>query len=112
VILDAEGRLPRRGVKSKESAKPLPPADGTTGPAEEDEPSAPAADWVAVDAPHRSPQPILQRVASAAPPPAAPVPDSSPASADHKLSKSERKALKKRLLEERLHRQQQTSKSW
>jgi hypothetical protein len=102
VLLDARGLLPQRAgkvrVKPRIKLKPekpaparpkvLPPSGGTA--------SAPAA---APAAPPR--QVVIEQPHSSPPPPAA------APSADHKLSKAERKALKQRLMEQRRERQSQ-----
>jgi hypothetical protein len=88
--------------------------------------------WVAVDAPHAKSQPVLKRVGpgpSPAPvaalaadpskpataPKAAPPSPHAEADADadnQKLSKADRKALKKRLIDERLQREQKKASGW
>ena len=110
VLLDAQGHLPRRPAKVKKK-KPVRKKD-----TENDDSSA-DKEWIAVDSPHASPQPVLKRVPIAAPAmTAAPVAAASSTlpttSAEHKLSKSERKALKQRLLQERLKREQQKQGNW
>ncbi len=98
VLLDARGLLPPRRRKS-----------AATGDNERTAKRSTAADdaWVAVDSPHGSPQPVLRR-ASAVVPAAAPAaaPSAAPP-AQEKLSKADRKALKRRLLEERRNRQKE-----
>jgi hypothetical protein len=85
---------------------------------EEDEESGDT--WVTVDPPHGSSQPVLKRVtpaAAAAPPPLSQkivVPGAGSASAsagtdDSKLSKADRKALKRKLLDERLKRERKAA---
>jgi hypothetical protein len=148
VILDAEGRLPRREPKKRSKApsktrwNPDSPAEtaeakdaDSDGEADSsDEPNfseEPADDdtWVAVDPPHGGPQPVLKRVAPAAPA-AAPLarkiealagnsssstPTTSASGAESnlsKLSKADRKALKKKLLDERLKREQRKASNW
>jgi hypothetical protein len=77
--------------------------------------------WVAVDPPHGGAQPVLKRVtpgeSSSAPPlaqriTAARAESSASASDDSKLSKADRKALKKKLLDERLNREQRKAGNW
>ncbi len=113
VLADARGLVPSRPKKSPPKAKKT----------DLDSESAGGDDaWVAVDSPHGSPQPVLRRasaVAAAAPAPAPssptllsssrPSPSDSP---DKKLSKADRKALKNRLIQERLKRQQQAKGAW
>ena len=110
VLLDAEGHLPRRPAKVKKK-KPVRKKE----PEKDD--SATDKEWITVDSPHASPQPVLKRVSVAAPAmtstPAAAASSPPPTpSTDHKLSKSERKALKQRLLQERLKREQQKQGNW
>jgi hypothetical protein len=79
--------------------------------------------WVAIDPPHGKPQPVLKRVVageSSSPSPLAQkvaavaagssASDSGPD--DSKLSKADRKALKKKLLDERLKRDQRKASNW
>ncbi len=91
----------------------------------EEEPSddEPGDTWVAVNPPHGSSQPVLKRVT---PPQASSVPSlsqkiaipaaqGSSAAADSeggKLSKADRKAMKKKLLDERIKRQQGKASHW
>ena len=99
VILDAEGCLPLR--RSKDDA------------AEEDEEvcSSTGERWTKVDPPHSNPQPLVKRAGT--PRVASAASSVSPANApllspvNRKLTKGERKALKERLLRERLERQRQ-----
>jgi hypothetical protein len=96
VILDAEGLLPSR----------KPPAPTTEAPADKEKTaSSDGRRWMKIDPPHVAPPPAYQRPAAA--PAATPVAASvSVSSADnHKLTKAERKALKARLLRERLERE-------
>jgi hypothetical protein len=134
VLLDAEGRLPRprpaTGAEPADEATTDSEAstdgdsevEATSQPPDRDTgdgPSATSDRWVAVDPSHGKGQPVLRRVGStglpsttpAAATPAAPSPPALPTSA-HKLTKADRKALKKRLLEERLKRQKGTSPNW
>ena len=92
VILDAEGLLP-----SRES----PSDDALDGETDEDLAEA-GGRWTAIDPPHATPQPAFQRPATSAAPPSG----FSPSQINRKLTKGERKALKERLLRERLERQQ------
>ncbi len=113
VLLDAEGLLPRRQPAAEDSTN--------EGDGEETPPSANAGRWTKIDPPHaaRAPstngRPVYQRAATAAAPAAASptasrVPllgtsSATPAPVSRKLTKAERKALKERLLRERLERQ-------
>jgi hypothetical protein len=98
VILDAEGLLPARAPKSnrpdlRQSAEPT---------------SSAAADWVSVDAPHPTPRPVLRRRARAVEPEPEPV----PSPVQRKLTKQEKKALRQRLMQERLNRERQQQSGW
>ena len=100
VLLDAEGLLPRR--------EPEPDDELTEEEltAEVESPSSAGDRWRKIDSPHATPQPAFGRAASPATPPVSspgPTPFSSPV--HRKLTKAERKALKERLLRERLERQ-------
>jgi len=97
-------------------------ADSSQGEDESfDEPSGDT--WVAVDPPHGNLQPVLKRVTSAETSvvpslsqklvlPGAESSSSDSASDDGKLSKADRKALKRRLIEERLKREQGKAAKW
>ena len=97
VILDAEGLLPRRVLRLDEelideesiasTAKSAPPARNR---------------WRKIDPPHTAGQPAFQRVATSTT-----TASVSQAPVQRKLTKAERKALKQRLLRERLERQRQ-----
>jgi hypothetical protein len=114
VLADARGLVPSRPQKSPTKKAKKTDLDGESAGGDDA--------WVAVDSPHGSPQPVLRRasaVAAAAPAPAPssptllsssrPTPSDSP---DKKLSKTDRKALKNRLIQERLKRQQQAKGAW
>jgi len=97
-------------------------ADSSNG--EEDSGNEGSGDgWVVVDPPHGNSQPVLKRMAPseasavpslsqkiAIPGAASSSPDS--ASDDSKLSKADRKALKKKLIDERLKREQRNAANW
>ena len=115
VLLDAEGLLPRRLVEAGE------------GPAVSHSEGKGSGSWIAVDAAHDPSPPVIRRPASAGAGSAgarleggiSPVSCVSPGkanatqpSAESKLSKAERKALRNRLLQERLQRQQQSRSNW
>ena len=121
VIFDAEGLLPRRHSETDEAAQPKlalakpaaedEPADDGDVETQAEEPEEAAEDWVAIDPPHGKTPPVLKRVvAPAVTVEATPAP--APDSADQKLGKADRKALKKRLLAERLQREQKKSVNW
>ncbi len=103
VILDAEGLLPRREPPPEEElAHEEATDDGTESPLSDD------SRWMKIDPPHTTPQPAFQRLtpslttssASLSPPMfSSPSPP-----ANQKLTKAERKALKERLLRERMER--------
>lgn len=137
VLLDVEGLIPRRAEKkaATRSKRKLSIAKREEdSEADEKEPGDMVKEddqandnWVVADPPHASAQPVLKRVApavtsaasSGTSKPAAPlaskvafVGSTSSASDSEKMSKSDRKALKKRLLEERLQREQRTAAKW
>lgn len=102
VIFDAEGLLPRREPKLHARS------DGDNA----QKSSVAAGDeWMRIDSPVGTPQPVLRRASSPAPTastPAQPVFSSSPAPpspVNRKLTKQEKKALRDRLLREQLERQ-------
>jgi hypothetical protein len=121
VLMDAEGLLPRREPKPKKA-----PADETREPAATSSGSgAPSSQpWLYADPPHTAPQ---QPAYQAPKPAASPAPSAKPAlafgapssssssahksslpdasSVNRKLTKQEKKALKDRLLRERLQRE-------
>ncbi len=100
VLADARGLLPPR---AKKAAKPSAKKGTQKSPAADDP-------WVTVDSPHGSPQPVLRRASAVAA--AAPAATTPPAAAQNKLSKAERKALRNRLVQERIKRQQQAKGAW
>jgi hypothetical protein len=97
VLADARGLLPPRVKKAAKTS--------TRKPSAADDP------WVTVDSPHGSPQPVLRR-ASAVAATASPAASAPAAPAQKKLSRAERKALRNRLIQERLKRQQQADGAW
>lgn len=107
VLLDAQGLLPRRQPRSEEElAEEETTADHAGSPAS-------AGDrWKKIDPPHTTPQPAFQRAAtplaasSVSTSSPAPTPISSPV--NRKLTKAERRAMKERLLRERLERQRRS----
>ena len=136
VILDAEGALRRRPMQKRTVKKA---AEGKTDQAKTEavvnRDSSPSgkndADgeeescdtWVAVDPPHSSAQHILKRVppsqTSALPSlaqkvvvPEAKSSSSESPSDDGKLSKADRKALKRKLIEERMKRERGKASNW
>ena len=102
VILDAEGLLPRREPQPDDELAEEEAA------ADVESPSSASDRWTKIDPPHATPQPAFQRAASPATssvPSPGPTPFASPV--NRKLTKAERKALKERLLRERLERQRE-----
>jgi hypothetical protein len=103
VLADARGLLPPRRRKAAAT-----PGDKKTA----DDP------WVAVDSPHGGPQPVFRRASTVTAPataktaPAATPVSSAAAPVQQKLSKAERKALKHRLIQERLKRQHKADTAW
>jgi hypothetical protein len=100
VILDAEGLLPAREPKPNE-AEPQQPR--------EESPPA-AAGWVSVDSPHRTPRPVFRRRTRTIEPEPKAEPIASPVR--RKLTKQEKKALRQRLLQQRLERERQQRGGW
>ena len=118
--------------KSGQAATGSPAKSGSTGSAcdatdsdqdtDEGDEDEPDDTWVAVDPPHGRAQPVLKRVTPAATSPApavaekaaVPETESSSVSASDvsKLSKADRKALKKKLLDERIKREQRKAANW
>lgn len=105
VVLDAEGLLPlpepRTGVDtlSTDEAAELEAAENR--------------EWIAVDSPHQAPAPVLRRRSAAKPKPE-PKFDTADteASIGRKLTKQEKKALRQRLMRERLEREQTQQRKW
>ena len=99
VVLDAEGLLPRRRQSDREDEQ---------GPAGEFHAAGPGR-WRKIDPPHVAPPPAYQRPAPPAPVVAPAPPTTTTAAApspiSRKLTKGERKALKARLLRERMERE-------
>ena len=90
VLFDAEGLLPHTCKKEREEE-----------PDEEDNfQSDGHGRWRKIDQPHTAPKPTHQRASKPAP-----VPVAAPAPVSRKLTKGERKAMKKRLLAERMERE-------
>ncbi len=100
VILDAEGLLPVHESGSSRSSH------GSSSAA----PSAAREDWISVDAPHRTPRPALKRRPRPVEP--EPEPEPIPSPVRRKLTKQEKKALRARLLKERLQRERQQQGGW
>ena len=100
VILDAEGLLPRRALQPDEGLI------DEEGPARTAKLPSPAANrWRKIDPPHTPGQPAFQRVAASTATASESASSSEPSAVHRKLTKAERKALKQRLLRERLERQ-------
>ena len=140
VLLDAEGRLPRRMPRPKAAkrriikskAKAVNSAGGDFATAEGSNPAEAETEyatdtWIAIDPPHgegTSPKPpVLKRVNTGAvtsvpsfvqksAAPLAGVLPSASGQDDRKLSKLDRKALKKKLLEDRLKTEQRKAANW
>jgi hypothetical protein len=130
VLLDAEGRLPRRSAKPKAKKKRLEKAkskaSGTSsGPSSQrDAAIADARDrddsddaescktWTKVHPPHAGPTPSSSSTLKRVSPLAAHMPSSAASQSDCKMSKADRKALKKKILEERLKSEQRRASNW
>ena len=108
VLLDAEGLLPQRESRSAEQEQ----RDEADEPAEENALSS-GDKWLKIDPPHSTPQPPLRRSALPSTTPigaAVSLSTSNPllSPVKRKLTKGERRALKERLLQERLERQRRS----
>ena len=103
VILDAEGSLLRREALSEE-ADVLAQAEAS----DDDEDSSDSR-WMKIDPPHAVPQPAFQRaeasVSTSSAFASSPISTTVSSPVNRKLTKAERKALKERLLRERMQRQ-------
>jgi hypothetical protein len=133
VLLDAKGLLPRRERPAKEVPRDCPdfrvsdngtvpfntPATAKTKAAEKVATlSSGDGRWLKIDPPHEIPKPAIQGKTSAVsaalatvPPASASIPIFTPTQGSpvqRKLTKQERKALKERLLRERLERQRRS----
>ncbi|MEI8375142.1 MAG: hypothetical protein WCJ35_20165 [Planctomycetota bacterium] len=114
-----EGQGVREDKPEKDSA-----ASGRSDAADSDDGTEESGDtWVVVDPPHGNLQPVLKRVmpseTSAVPSlsqkiaiPGAETSSRDSASDDNKLSKADRKALKRKLIDERLKREQRNAANW
>ncbi len=110
VVLDAEGLIPHVEPTAGERDSFI---GGANEDLEADRPDeAGNQEWIAIDSPHRSPSPVLRR-RTAAPTPA-PVLDaaSAEASLGRKLTKQEKKALRDRLMRQRLDREKDQQRKW
>ena len=108
VILDAEGLLPRAEPERDDDSEAEHDDEEENEATEVKVITANTRRWQKIDPPHATPQPAHQRVAApaavSAPATSLAFPQSSSPD-NHKLTKAERKALKKRLLQERMERQ-------
>ncbi len=102
VVLDAGGLLPRPEPKRKK----VDDADE-----EEEDECETDREWVAIDAPHQSPAPVLRRRQTPKSEPVASVAETE-VKVGRKLTKQEKKALRQRLQRERLQREQTQRKQW
>jgi hypothetical protein len=127
VLLDAEGQLPRRTVipKAKKKRAEKPKGKSIDASGDDLEKSDLAADgasvrdesgesesrerWISVHPPHGRPTPSSASAVKRAAPLAAAVAANQ---ADSKMSKADRKALKKKLLEEQLKSEQRRASNW
>jgi len=119
VVLDAEGLLPRRQRKAAKErrtklaaakARPTESRLAEAPPQSQDQPTP-----VGVDPPHATPQPAMQRRAAVSAPakvPASGDETSEEAMGNQPMSKADRKALRKRLEQQRLQREQQQRNKW
>ncbi len=130
VLLDAEGQLPRRTAKTKakkkRTEKPKSKAAGASageslkrdsasnGVSDRDESDGNESrdKWISVHPAHSGPTPSGASTVKRAAPVATPAESSSDSEAENKMSKADRKALKKKLLEERLKSEQRRASNW
>ena len=103
VILDAEGLLPRREPNEEDEAEDELEEEVEE---EEEEVSRSAKTWDRVDPPHSTPKPARKRRSSL------PQRESVPSPAGGKLTKQERKALRKKLMLERIQREHEQRSKW
>ncbi len=94
VVLDAEGLLPRRRRNEPEDQQCEDDQFRSAGPGR----------WRKIDPPHVAPKPIYQRAATPATV-SLPATAATPSPVARKLTKAERKAMKKRLLQQRMERE-------
>ena len=115
----AAGNVARKDSEASSTSEAADADDGEEESSDEESGDT----WVAVDPPHGKSPPVLKRVTpaetSAGPSfaqkavvPTAQSPASDSGSDQGKLSKADRKALKKRLIEERMKRQQDKTSHW
>ena len=97
VILDAQGLIPLRRPKSDVLDEE---------PDEEASSASEAADWMTVDSAHATPRPILKRRSRAV------EPEPIPSPVQRKLTKQEKKALRKRLMQERMQSERKQRGGW
>lgn len=105
VILDAEGLLPRAEPADHEHTEDELEDEEYENQYEDEK-------WITVDAAHPKPRPPSRRKRKARKPVAEPEPEPEPAPVQRKLTKAERKALRKRLTQERLKRERQQRSNW
>lgn len=94
VVLDAEGLLPRRRRNEPEDQQCEDDQFRSAGPGR----------WRKIDPPHVAPKPMYQRAATPATV-SLPATAATPSPVARKLTKAERKAMKKRLLQQRMERE-------
>ncbi|MDZ7615698.1 MAG: hypothetical protein U1E05_01765 [Patescibacteria group bacterium] len=106
VVLDAAGMLPRPEPKQAD-------ADEDEDDLEEEE-SATTGEWLAIDAPHQSPTPVLRRREQPKPQPAAALVSvvDTEATINRKLTKQEKKALRQRIQRERKQHEDAERRKW
>jgi hypothetical protein len=130
VLLDAKGQLPWRTAKPKakkkraEKLKSKAVNASASDSLKRDSDSISASDrndadegesrdkWISVHPPHDGPTPSSSSVLKRVGPLATHVASSAASQADSKMSKADRKALKKKLLEERLKSEQRRASNW
>ncbi len=124
VVLDAEGRLPRReptlNDTNQEDRQEDQFHDEETAKGHRPPASSAADEWITVEAAHQTPPPARGRTSSTrAPlvreelePEGDPEPEPEPSPVRRKLTKAERKALRKRLAQERLQREREQHRNF
>jgi hypothetical protein len=113
VILEVEGSLPPRKIKASKPRKIIKLKEETVETEEEEEVNSLL--WHRIDSPQGTPQPAFRRAAETSKPVFTPVVESSfagnsnpPNPINRKLTKQEKKALKERLLRERMEREKKS----